>query len=58
MLLPYERGMFAVTGNVYLDMLENWFMPQLGDEEIQGAVHLPIGRGPTTLAQGGPGVPK
>ena len=27
----------SVTGKVYLDMLENWLMPQLADEEVQGA---------------------
>jgi hypothetical protein len=27
------------TGKVYVDMLENWLMPQLTDEEVQGYIY-------------------
>ena len=42
MLLPFERGMFAVTGKVYPDIFENWLMPQLADEEVQGYCTLRV----------------
>ena len=29
----------GVTGKMYLDVLENWLMPQLADEEVQGYIY-------------------
>jgi len=31
---PIFFAEIGVTGKVYLDMLENWLMPQLEDEEV------------------------
>jgi len=33
---PFFFAEDSVTGKVYLDMLENWLMPQRTDEEVQG----------------------
>ena len=36
----------SVTGKVYLDMLENWLMPQLADEEALGYIYQQDGAPP------------
>ena len=35
-----------MTGKVYLDMLENWLMPQVADEEVQGYIYQEDGAPP------------
>jgi len=36
---PFFFAEDSVTGKVYLDMLENWLMPQFADEEIQEYIY-------------------
>jgi hypothetical protein len=36
---PFFFAEDSVTRKVYLDMLENWLIPQLADEEIQGYIY-------------------
>jgi len=43
---PFFFAEDTVTGRVYLDMLENWLMPQLADEEVQGYIYQQDGASP------------
>ena len=43
---PFFFAKDNVTGKVYLDMLENWLMPQLADEEVQGYIYQQEGAPP------------
>jgi len=43
---PFFFAEDSVTKKVYLDMLENWLIPQLEDEEIQGYIYQQDGAPP------------
>ena len=43
---PFFFAEDTVTGRVYLNMLENWLMPQLADEEVQGYIYQQDGTPP------------
>jgi len=36
---PFFSAEESVSGKVYLDMLENWLMPQIADVEVQGYIY-------------------
>jgi len=43
---PFFFAEDSITGKVYLDMLENWLMPQLTDGEVQWYIYQQDGAPP------------
>jgi len=43
---PFFSAEESVSGKVYLDLLENWLMPQHMDEEVQGYIYQQDGAPP------------